>query len=123
MTTAADLAASLPWLRVPDRRDEAGRPWPGWIPEEAPGGLGHPVLWIDEAALDLYGRGDAEPAVTVRHSRDIGVVGWNAVTWIGALIRFERYPGLEGPAIYRVVTRSHSSANRWRPYYVAIWPD
>jgi hypothetical protein len=118
VTAAVDPdSIDLPWWREPDRHDQDGRPWPWWIPDEAPGGLGHAELWIDEAALDLYARGDAAPAVTVRHHVE------GAATWTGALIRFNRYPGMKEPAVYRIVTRSHSSANRWRPYYVAVWPD
>jgi hypothetical protein len=89
-----------------------------WIPDEAPGALGGPELWIDEAALDMYGRGDAAPAVTVTRAP-----GQPCTTWIGAVIRFSWHPGLAGPAVYQVISRRWSCENGGRPYYVARWPD
>lgn len=85
-----------------------------WIPDESPGGLGGEEVWIDESALDMYGRGDARPAVTVRRlSADPG-------SWLGASIRFAEYPGLDGPAVYVVMTRrcGPGQVNLGRPYYV-----
>lgn len=85
-----------------------------WIADESPGGLGDRELWMDEAALDMYARGDAEPAVTVRDP-EAGL--------IGAVIRFSQYPGLRVPVVYKIISRRWSQANDGRPYYVLAWPD
>jgi len=90
-----------------------------WIADESPHGLGGPEIWIDEVALDMYGRGDAYPAVTVIRSK----VGVNGSRWTGSLIRFGTYPGLDKPAVYMIIARRHSQANGGRPFYVARWPD
>ena len=102
-------------------RDRAGRHGPWWIADESPGGLGAPEIWIDEAAVDMYGRGDAEPAVTVTGGRHYGARDGN--WWLGAVIRFPRHPGLAAPAVYKILSRRWSQANNGRPYYVARWPD
>jgi hypothetical protein len=109
------------WRRVSDHwwdREGAHGVW--WVPDEAPGALGGPELWIDETALDYYGRGDASPAVTVTPApgRPPG-----SIPWIGAVIRFNRHPGLERPAVYKVTVRRWSTENGGRPYYVCTWPD
>jgi hypothetical protein len=91
-----------------------------WIADESPGGLGDPEIWFDEAALDMYGRGDAAPAVTVtREGQGEAAPG----SWLGAVIRFTRHPGLAAPAVYEICSRRWSRANDGRPYYVAKWPD
>ena len=94
----------LPWRRRPARWGI----W--WIPDEAPGGLGSPELWMDEAALEGYLRGDAAPAVTAArvHARSL----------VDALVRFDFVPALAGPAVYIVDIRRTSTANLNRPYYV-----
>jgi len=88
------------------------------IPDEAPGPVGSPELWIDEAVLDWYVTGVA-PAVTVTPGR-----------YIGAVIRFEAGYDLGNgnvlgiPVVYRVVSRRwDSGVNSGRPYYVCTWPD
>lgn len=92
-----------------------------WIPDESPGGLGDREIWIDESALDMYGRGDAAPAVTVTGGRGSGAHDGN--WWLGAVIRFTRHPGLAAPAAYVIRSRRWSLANNGRPYYVATRPD
>jgi hypothetical protein len=99
-------------------RNRQGRHGAWWIPDEAPGGLGSPELWMDEAALDMYRRGDAEPAVIVRHNSAVSMIGL-----VGAVVRFETYPGLEVPVVYTVVSRQTSRANLGRPYYVLKLPE
>ena len=91
-----------------------------WIPDESPGGLGDPEIWIDEAALDMYARGDAEPAVTVTPpaGRDPRIT-----SRAGAVIRFNQYPGMPAPVVYVIAVRRWSRANGGRPYYVCKWPD
>jgi hypothetical protein len=89
-----------------------------WIADESPHGLGGPEIWIDEVALDLYGRGDASPAVIIRQSR----IGTNGSRWTGALIQFNAHPGLDKPVAYMLVSRRHSQDNGGRPFYVARWP-
>jgi hypothetical protein len=86
-----------------------------FVPDESPGALGEREVWIDEAALDMYARGDAEPAVTVRPGEYPGL--------IGAVVRFGEYPGLDAPVVYRILCRRWSQANDGRPYYVLAWPD
>lgn len=86
-----------------------------FVPDESPGELGEREVWIDGAALDMYARGDAEPAVTVRPGREPGL--------IGASVRFGDYPGLAAPVVYTVISRRWSQANVGRPYYVLAWPD
>ena len=85
--------------------------------------MGCPELWIDEAALDRYARGDAAPAVTVsrRHA---------AHSHVGAAIGFEAGCDLgDGKVlgsrvVYQVVSRRWDTAvNGGRPYYVCTWPD
>jgi hypothetical protein len=90
-----------------------------WIPDESPGGLGEEEVWIDESAMDMYGRGDAEPAVSVRPASE------GAGTWLGASIRFSRHPGLAEPVIYAVALRrcGPGLVNLGRPYYVLRRPD
>lgn len=90
-----------------------------WIPQHSPGALGDPELWIDESAMDMYGRGDAAPAVIVTGGGDLAYGG----PWIGAVIRFDAYPGLDRPVVYQIRSRRHDQHNLGRPYYVARWPD
>lgn len=112
MTTA--ILPGVSWTR----RTAHGGPW--WVPDESPGGLGDAEIWIDEAAMDMYGRGDAVPAVTVtRTGQEAAPEG----SWLGAVIRFTRHPGLAAPAVYKIHSRRWSQANNGRPYYVARWPD
>lgn len=89
-----------------------------WIPDESPGKLGDPEIWVDESAMDMYARGDAAPAVTVTGSRDSN---WHG----GAIIRFSSTPGFggAGPFVYQVVSRRFGPGNLNRPYYVLRWPD
>jgi hypothetical protein len=84
-----------------------------WIPDEAPGGIGGPELWMDSAALDSYGH-DGGPLVTVSPA--------SPGTWIDALVRFSGFPGLEAPCVYIVDVRRTSGANLNRPYYVLKQP-
>jgi hypothetical protein len=104
--------AGLPWKR-------AARWGIWWIPDEAPGGLGSPELWMDCAAMDGYGRGDAAPAVTVSQA--------SPQTWLDAIVRFGFYEGIipdqVPPCVYIVDVRRTSTANLNRPYYVLRWPD
>lgn len=86
-----------------------------FVPDESPGDLGEREVWIDGAALDMYARGDAEPAVTVRPGAEPGL--------IGASVRFGAYPGLDAPVVYTVICRRWSQANVGRPYYVLAYPD
>lgn len=102
----------MPRRREP-RVSTPDRPW--WIPDEAPGGLGAPELWMDESAMDMYGRGDAAPAVTVSRA--------SPGTWIDAIVRFSEHPGLAAPVLYLVESRRTSPANASRPYYVLKRPD
>lgn len=95
------------------------RPW--WVADESPGGLGGPEVWADEAALDMYGRGDAAPAVTVAGGRDYDDPSGN--WWAGAVIRFNQHPGITVPVVYVVSCRRWSQANSGRPYYVLKRPD
>jgi hypothetical protein len=81
--------------------------------------LGDPELWMDESAVDMYGRGDAAPAVIVTGGRTAA----GSARWVGAVIRFSTYPGLAEPVVYRFSTRRHDQRNLGRPYYVALWPD
>lgn len=84
-----------------------------WIPDESPGGLGDPEVWIDAQALDHHG-GMHPPLI-----RDV-LKGNGGGPWIGQLIRFGRYPGTAAADVtYMVVARRHSQANGGRPYYVA----
>jgi hypothetical protein len=110
------------WRRVRDHwQDREGRHDVWWIADESPGGLGDPEIWIDESAMDMYGRGDADPAVVVT-----GGVKGRTVTgiwWVGAVIRYNRHPGLDAPVVYEIVSRRWSRDNGGRPYYVARWPD
>jgi hypothetical protein len=76
-------------------------------------------MWIDESALDMYGRGDAAPAVTVTSRDGMPEPG----SWLGALLRFAVYPGLAAPAAYEIISRAHGPGNLGRPYYVARFPD
>lgn len=117
--TAAEIPelAGIPWKR-------SGPRWGiWWIPDEAPGGLGHPELWMDEAALEMYVRGDAAPAVTAdrKLARDGGV------TWLHVIITFHWYEGIipdqVPPVLYVVESRRTSPANGTRPYYVLKRPD
>jgi hypothetical protein len=110
----AAILPDVPWKRETPH----GGPW--WIADESPGGLGDPEVWLDEAAVDMYGRGDAEPAVTVtRPGQGEAVPG----SWLGAVIRFTRHPGLAAPVVYAIRSRRWSRANNGRPFYVASWPD
>lgn len=70
--------------------------------------------------MDMYGRGDAAPAVTVRPVPDAA-----EGSWLGASIRFSQYPGLAVPAVYAVVLRRRGPGhvNLGRPYYVLRRPD
>lgn len=112
MTTA--ILPDVPW----ERATAHGGPW--WIADESPGSLGDAEIWIDEAAMDMYGRGDAGPAVTVTRP---GQETAGAGSWLGAVIRFTRHPGLAAPAVYTILSRRWSQANNGRPFYVAVWPD
>jgi len=66
--------------------------------------------------MDVYGRGDAAPAVVVE--------GGSRASWLGAVIRFSRYPGLVSPVTYRVTARrmGPGRVNLGRPYYVLKQP-
>lgn len=113
MTVAAPL---LPGQDL-DQVTVGVRPW--WIPDESPGGLGDPEIWVDGDMLDMYARGHAEPAVSVRPERGARMLGL-----FGALVRFERHGAdLESPAVYKILGRRWSLANGGRPYYVLKWPD
>lgn len=118
MTTATHRKAGIDW---PHWWDRQGRHGPWWIADESPGGLGSAEIWADESALDMYARGDAEPAVTVTGGRhyDDPAGNW----WAGAVIRFNVYPGLAHPVVYKIISRRWSQANGGRPYYVLAWPD
>ena len=84
-----------------------------WIPDESPGGIGAPEVWIDAGTLDNYGGKD--PAI-VAHV----LAGNGGGPWIGALLRFGKYPGADEVVIYMIVARRwDNSANGGRPYYVA----
>lgn len=117
MTVIPELAG-IPWQRKTLHVSDPA--WPWWIPDEAPGGLGSPELWMDEAALDMYGQGDAAPAVTVRPEPGRQQA---AVSWIGAIVLFSTHPGPEYPVLYVVESRQTSPANASRPYYVLKRPD
>jgi hypothetical protein len=118
MVRRVTAAISLPvpdhcWDRVTVDR----RPW--WIPDESPGGLGDPEIWADEAAIDMYARGDAAPAVTIRLSP-----GADGLSLHGAIVRFGRHrEDLYPPVAYRITCRRWSTCNAGRPYYVLRWPD
>lgn len=101
--------------------DRQGAHGPWWIPDESPGKLGDPEIWVDESALDMYGRGDASPAVTVTGGRDYsdGTGNW----WCGAVIRFSAYPGLGESCAYAIGSRRYGPENLNRPYYVLKWLD
>lgn len=99
--------------------DRHGRHGHWWILDDSPSGLDGPEIWIDEAAVDMYGRGDAAPAVTVTGGGEAAYGG----PWLGATLRFNTFPGLPGPAVYQLVSRRHDRRNLGRPYYIARWPD
>lgn len=106
--------------------DRPGAHGPWWIPDESPGKLGDPEIWMDESALDMYGRGDAEPAIAVIPvNRDDFTADekQHGTWWVGAVIRFGVYPGLGGPCVYKVISRRFGPGNLNRPYYVLRWPD
>lgn len=62
----------------------------------------------------MYGRGDAEPFVSVRLALA------EAGTWLGASIRFSQHPGISVPVVYAVALRrcGPGLVNLGRPYYV-----
>jgi hypothetical protein len=100
------------------------RPW--WLADGSPGALGDPEIWIDEPAMDMYGRGDAAPAVTVtgspQHSGVPGLPGDRF--WAGSCIRFARHGNdLDDAVVYLVISRRWSRENDGHPYYVCVWPD
>lgn len=101
--------------------DRQGAHGPWWIPDESPGKLGDPEIWVDESAMDMYGRGDADPAVTVTGGRRYEDQSGN--WWVGAVVRFDVYPGLGTSCVYRVISRRFGPENLNRPYYVLRWPD
>jgi hypothetical protein len=107
--------------------ETAGAHGPWWIPAGSPGTLGDPEIWIDEAALDSYGRGDAEPAVTMTWPYGEPVPGDRKALpgiWNGARIRFARHGNdLAEPVVYNVISRRWSRENNGRPYYIVRWPD
>lgn len=114
MTTAIPLPAPG---RYWDRVISGGRPW--WIPDESPGGLGDPEIWADEAAIDMYARGDAGPAVTVRFPADR-----TGISLLRSVVRFERHrENLCLPVAYKIDCRRWSTINASRPYYVLRWTD
>jgi len=103
-------------------RDGTRRAWQ--FPGEPPGKPGDPEIWIDESAMDSYGRGDAEPAVTVTRPGGPDDGGPAGNWWVGASIRFARRgndPGM--PFVYQVISRCWSRENDGRPYYVCVRPD
>lgn len=117
----------MPGETISCQRSRAGHWWSRegvhgvwWIPDEAPGPLGSPELWIDESAMDMYGRGDSAPVVTV-----VPVPGRpeGAIPWIGAVIRFEPRATGGATVVYQVKARRWSRENGGRPYYVCTWPD
>lgn len=100
-------------------------PW--WIPDESPGGIGDPEVWIDAGALDSYGGKNPQLVASV-------LAGNGGGPWVGALLRFGRLPDGHPPQqvfdrdypdsiIYMIVARQYSHANAGRPYYVARVPD
>lgn len=100
-------------------------PW--WIPDESPGGIGDPEVWIDAATLDEYGGKSPELIRSV-------LAGNGGGPWIGSVLRFGKIPHAHLPAgvldrgypdsvIYMIVARRFSAANHGRPYYVARVPD
>ena len=100
-------------------------PW--WIPDESPGGVGDPEVWIDAQALDEYGGKNPRLVASV-------LAGNGGGPWIGSLLRFGTVPHLRLPArvtgrdypdsiLYMIVARRFSQANAGRPYYVARVPD
>jgi hypothetical protein len=100
-------------------------PW--WIPDESPGGIGDPEVWIDAGALDNYGGKNPQMVASVLSGNGGG-------PWVGALLRFGRLPDGRPPQqvfdrdypdsiIYMIVARQYSHANAGRPYYVARVPD
>lgn len=94
------------------------------LADGSPGGLGDPEIWIDDAAMDMYGRGDAAPGVTVTRpgGPDYGSTAGN--WWAGASIRFARHGNdLSEPVVYQVISRCWSQENDGRPYYVCIRPE
>lgn len=93
-----------------------------WILDESPGGLGDREVWMDASALDVYGRGDAEPVVTVTGGR---LYDDPSGSWlVGAVIRFSRHGDQGGdPIVYKILSRRWSHANAGRPYYVLERPD
>lgn len=94
----------------------AGWREPWWIPDESPGGLGDPEVWIDAHALDHYG-GMHPPLVA--HV----LAGNGGGPWIGRQLRFGNYPGADAAeTVYLVVARRHSTGNDGRPYYVVKLP-
>lgn len=105
--------------------DEGWRgPW--WIPDESPGGIGDPEVWIDAMALDEYGGRDAWLARTV-------LAGNGGGPWIGSMLRFSQVPRgqiareVRDPAapgvVYMIASRRwERDVNHGRPYYVARIP-
>ena len=94
-------------------------PW--WIPDESPGGIGDPEVWIDAATLDEYGGKSPELIRSV-------LAGNGGGPWIGSMLRFGKVPHGSAPrqvpdAVYMIVARRFSAANHGRPYYVARVPD
>jgi hypothetical protein len=100
---------------------------PRWIPDESPGGIGDPEVWIDAQALDEQSGKDPRMIAGV-------LAGNGGGPWIGALLRFGKVPHRRPPqqvfdkdypdsVIYMVVARRFSQANAGRPYYVARVPD
>ena len=87
----------------------------GFIADESPGGLGSAEVWIDESAMDAYGRGDTALAVKV--------VGGSSASWLGATVEFTECPGSARPVTYVVTARrtGPGAVNLGRPYYVLRW--
>lgn len=90
---------------------------PAWIPDESPGGLGAPEVWIDAHSLDCHS-GLAPVTATV-------TAGNGGGPWIGRMLQFGHYPGAERDEItYMIVARRWDrDRNRGQPYYVAKIPD
>jgi hypothetical protein len=99
----------------------AGDGWrePPWIPDESPGGLGAPEVWIDAHTLDYHG-GMSPPLVTMV------LAGNGGGPWIGRMLQFGNFPGAgdQGLVTYMVVARRwEQDRNHGQPYYVAKIPD
>lgn len=97
----------------------SGNGWrePAWIPDESPGGIGEPEVWIDAQSLDHHAGLDPRIVSTV-------LAGNGGGPWIGRLLQFGRYPGADRDELtYMIVARRwRNGHNRGQPYYVARIP-